>query len=110
MSSQPAMSEDRVKRIVITFDKEGKPQVAKDQLEVAIYGSEEVMWVCDRPFRIDFKNVSPFYEDQFNQKYSRSGLVRRSVLPSKNRAYKYSIEANGKTLDPQIVIFPGGEG
>ena len=33
-------------------------------------------------------------------------MVRRGVLSSQFRAYEYTIEINGKTLDPQIKVFP----
>lgn len=109
MPAQPSMSEDRVKRIVITVDKQGKPQIAAEHHSVVIDQTkdEEVLWVSELPFRIDFKNVSPFYEDQFNQKNHRSGLVRRGVLSSEFRTYEYTIDINGKTLDPQIKVWPG---
>lgn len=108
MPAQPAMSEERVKRIEITVDKQGKPHIAGDLRAVTIDRTkdEEVIWVSEMPFRIDFKGDSPFYEDQFNQTYRRSGLVRRGVLSDKFRTYEYTIEINGKTLDPQIKVFP----
>ena len=108
MPAQPAMSEQRVKRIEITLDKQGKPQIAADLRVVTIDSTkdEEVIWVSETPFRIDFKSGSPFYEDQFNQVRRRSGLVRRGVIPSRFRAYEYTIEVDGKTLDPQIKVFP----
>jgi hypothetical protein len=108
MSAQPAMSEERVKKIEITLDKNKHPQVAAEFRTVTLQQAkgEEVIWVSEVPFRIDFKSGTPFYEDQFNQTYSRSGLVRRDVLPSQYRTYEYTINVNGKTLDPQIMIFP----
>jgi hypothetical protein len=107
MSAHPAMSEERVKRIEITLDENKYPQVAAEYLTVTIHQGkgEEVMWVSEVPFRIDFKSGTPFYEDQFNQTHSWSGLVRRDVLPSPYRPYEYTINVNGKTLDPQIMIF-----
>ena len=108
MPAQAAMSEERVKRIEITLDKQGKPQIAVEHRDLTIDRTkdEEVIWVSALPFRIDFKNVSPFYEDQFNQTNRRSGLVRRGVLSSQFRTYEYTIEVNGKTLDPQIKVWP----
>jgi hypothetical protein len=108
MSAHPARSEERVKRIEITLDEHKKPHVAAEFLRVTINQAkdEEVQWVCDTPFRIDFKSGTPFYEDQFNETHSRSGLVRRGVLPSPHRPYEYTINVDGKTLDPQIMIFP----
>jgi|ERR1700722_5076876 len=109
MPAQPAMSEERVKRVVITLDENGKPQVGAGHGKVTLDRTkdEEVMWVCDVPFRIDFRNGTPFYEDQFDQTHRQSGLVRRDLLPSPFRAYEYTVNVNGKTLDPQIMIFTG---
>jgi len=111
MSSQPTMSEDRVKTIEITLEKDGTPQVPEGQGTVEINSTkdEEVIWVSKFPFRIDFKEGTPFYEDQFNQNHRRSGLVRRGVLASRVRYYEYTIEVNGKTLDPKIMVFPGSD-
>lgn len=108
MPAQPAMSEERVKRIEITLDEKKNPQVVAEFRTVTIDRAkdEEVIWVSEFPFRIDFKNVSPFYEDQFNETHRRSGLVRRAVLPSKFRSYEYTIEVNGRTLDPKIFVWP----
>jgi hypothetical protein len=108
MPAQPAMSEERVKRIEITLDDKKNPQVAAEFRTVTIDRTkdEEVIWVSEVPFRIDFKSGTPFYEDQFNQTSRRSGLVRRSVLSSQHRNYEYTIEVNGKTLDPKIFVWP----
>ncbi len=108
MPAQAAMSEERVKQIEITVDKNGKPQIAQgfEDLTIDRTKDEEVVWVSELPFRIDFKQGTPFYEDQFNEKNRRSGLVRRGVLSSRFRGYEYTIEINGKTLDPVIKIFP----
>jgi hypothetical protein len=108
MPAQPAMSEERMKTIKITLDENKTPQVATEHKCVVIDRTkdEEVIWVSDLPFRIDFKGDSPFYESQFNPAYRRSGLVRRGVLSSKFHTYEYTIEINGKTLDPQIKVFP----
>ncbi len=110
MPAQPAMTHERVKTIEITLDEHKKPKVAAEHEIVVIDRTkdEEVIWVSELPFRIDFKDGSPFYEDQFNHANRRSGLVRRGVLSSRYRGYKYTIEVNGETLDPQIMIFPPG--
>jgi len=108
MPAQPAMSEERVKRIEITLDENRKPQVAAEHRSVTIDRTkdEEVIWVSEHPFRIDFKSGTPFYENQFNQTHGRSGLVKRAVLSSQQRSYEYTIEVNGKTLDPKIFVWP----
>ncbi len=113
MSAQPAVAKgnQRVKTIHIGVDAQGEPQIARDQ-EVVIVNQkagEEVRWQADEgvAFRIDFnKNGSPFYEDQFDEKFPYSGLARRGVLPSEERAYSYTIEINGKRRDPTIKVYP----
>jgi hypothetical protein len=111
MSTEPALSEERVKRILISVDAHGKPRVADDLQDVTINKEkgEEVRWESESglPFRIDFKqDASPFYEDQFNERFPHSGLARRGVLPSQDRSYRYTIEIQGKTLDPVIKVYP----
>jgi len=108
MPARPFTNADRVKRIEITLDKKGTPRIGSDFRTVTIDRTrdEEVLWVSDVPFRIDFNGESPFYETQFNEKNRRSGLVRRGVISSRFRAYKYSIRIRGKVLDPKIFIFP----
>jgi hypothetical protein len=108
MPAQPAMSEERVKRIDITVDRDGQPHIPEPLREVTIDSTkeEEVIWVSETPFRIDFKGDSPFYEDEFSHIHRRSGLVRRGVIPGRFRSYKYTIEIDGKKLDPQIKVFP----
>jgi len=103
-----AANNDRVKQIEITVDKKETPQVAAGLQDVTIDRTkdEEVIWVSDLPFRIDFNGESPFYESQFDHKNRRSGLVRRGVISSRVRGYKYTIEVEGKTLDPKIFVFP----
>lgn len=108
MPAQKATNGDRVKQIEITVDKKGTPRVAEGFEAVTIDRTrdEEVIWVSDQPFRIDFNGESPFYESQFDHRNRRSGLVRRGVISSRFRCYKYTIEVEGKTLDPKIFVFP----
>lgn len=108
MTSQPVMTKERVKEIKITVDSEGKPKVAKEHeiVDLSTKGNEEVLWVSSSRFRIDFESGSPFYEDQFDSEHARSGLIRRDVLPSETRIYKYTIDVKGKKLDPGITVYP----
>ncbi len=108
MPAQTVMSKERVKVIEITVDSKGNPKIADENkiLQLSRPHNEEVRWVSDLPFRIDFESGSPFYEDQFDHKYMQSGLVRRDVLPSEHRIYKYTIDVNGKKLDPGIRVYP----
>jgi hypothetical protein len=101
------MQEDRIKKVVISV-KNGKPHVDEGQETIVVnrQNNEEVLWVSTVKFRIDFKGDSPFYEDQFDDQNTYSGLARRSIIASKDRRYKYSIDINGKILDPGIIIDP----
>jgi hypothetical protein len=108
MSTGTGMQEERIKKVVITLDKHGKPQVNKEHEVVVLnrLNNEEILWISTEPFRIDFMEGSPFYEDQFDSTNAYSGLVRRSVLKSNDRIYKYTIDIKGKILDPGIKIDP----
>lgn len=68
---------------------------------------EEVVWKINNPnfsFTIEFEGESPFYELQFNNEYSASGLVRRSVLGDPAKVYKYKINVAGVDCDPGGII------
>ena len=108
MPAQPVMSEERVKVIEIKLDENKKPYVSEENKKVTINSKkdEEVIWVSEFPFRIDFKSGTPFNDDQFDQTHQRSGLARRAVLPSQEHPYEYTITVNGKTLDPKIFVWP----
>jgi hypothetical protein len=108
MSTGTGMQEERVKRVVIRLDNNQHPQIDEENETIVLnrLRNEEILWISTEPFRIDFKEGSPFYEDQFDSTNAYSGLVRRSVLSSKNRIYKYSIEINGQILDPGVQIDP----
>ncbi|MGH9762564.1 MAG: hypothetical protein ACREAC_17220 [Blastocatellia bacterium] len=108
MSAQATMQEERIKTVVIKIDKEGRPHI-EDDFETVVLNktkNEEIRWTSAEPFRIDFHGDSPFYEDQFNHVHTQSGLVRRGVLSSRERTYKYTIEINGKKLDPRVKVDP----
>ncbi len=95
-----------LRTIVITLDSNGNPQFAWGD-ETAVISpkkNEEILWESAHSFLIDFKGNSPFYEQQFSNKYAQSGLVRRDVVSSSSVFYKYNIIINGKTLDPRVGV------
>lgn len=108
MPAQPVMSKEQIKVVEITVDSKGNPKIADGNklVQLSSLDYDEVRWKSDLQFRIDFENGSPFYEDQFDHKHVQSGLVRRDVLPSEHRIYKYTIDVNGKKLDPGIKVYP----
>ncbi|MGA2901985.1 MAG: hypothetical protein ABSF40_17305 [Candidatus Acidiferrales bacterium] len=97
-----------LRTIVITLDSNGNPQVSSGD-ETAVISpkkNEEILWKSAHSFLIDFNGNSPFYEQQFSDKYAQSGLVRRDVVSSNSVFYKYNIIINGKTLDPRVGVDP----
>jgi len=108
MSTGTGLQEERIKKVVITLDKNGQPQVDAESETIVLnrQKNEEVLWISTESFRIDFNGDSPFDEDQFDHTHGNSGLIRRSVISSKDKIYKYTIDINGKILDPGIIIDP----
>jgi hypothetical protein len=94
--------------------------VQKGEIHVNVEGQPKPFWVRKRDnqevrwvlkgggeFLVDFKNDSPFYESQFSQESPVSGLVRRDILPSDSRLYKYTVFIpNVKELDPGGGVKP----
>ena len=68
---------------------------------------EEVVWKINNPnfsFTVEFEGESPFYESQFDNEHSASGLVRRSVLGDPKKVYNYKINVAGVDSDPGGII------
>jgi len=97
-----------IRKIVITLDGNGKPQLADGDETIIIspLNNDEVVWESAEQFVINFKGASPFYEGQFSNKYAQSGLIRRDVISSKSVFYEYTIIINGQTLDPRFIVDP----
>jgi len=90
----------REKEVKITIDPRGNIKVVPDTFHVSKKDNEEVVWTCNLPFEVDFVE-SPFTDPQFSDQFPVSGLVRRNVLPSANKRYKYTVNIAGYTaLDP----------
>ena len=88
----------REKQVTITIAN-GKITASPDTFHVSKSRNEEVVWTCNVPFEVDFVE-SPFTDPQFTDQFRVSGLVRRSVLPSPNKRYKYTVTIGAYTLDP----------
>ena len=89
----------REKEVKITIDSSGNIQVTPSTFHVNKQDNEEVVWTCAVPFEVDFVE-SPFTDPQFSDQFPVSGLVRRSVLPSKTKHYKYTVTIGAYSLDP----------
>ena len=89
----------REKEVKITIDPSGNIKVVPDTFHVSKKDNEEVVWTCDVPFEVDFVQ-SPFTDSQFTDQLRFSGLVRRSVLHSDTKRYKYTVTIGAYSLDP----------
>jgi hypothetical protein len=88
----------REQQVIITADA-GGITVKPDRFHISSARHEEVLWVCNVAFTVDFVE-SPFTDSQFNDQHPYSGLARRSVLPSTTKHYKYTVTAGGHVHDP----------
>jgi hypothetical protein len=88
----------REQQVIITVDANGIT-VQPERFHISKARHEEVWWICNVAFTLDFVE-SPFTDPQFNNQYPVSGLARRSVLPSTTKHYKYTVTAGGHVYDP----------
>ncbi len=91
-------------RINIGIGPGGVPTVDQDPVTVDRLNYEEVEWVGanGQGFYVCFVDESPFEQRHFHSSNSRSGQATAGATGR----YKYSVEINGKILDPTIIIKP----
>jgi len=96
--------------IKVSVGTDGRPEVAPDGVSACV--GETIRWIfkgsAAREFAVVFTSEedSPF--DWHRQTGATvTGTVRRDAVKD-NRAteYKYSVEVDGKVLDPKIIIEP----
>jgi hypothetical protein len=82
------------------------PTVEPSQVTISKSDKQEVEWTCegDCDFTVDFSHPegSPFSQNSF--KGSKANPHAMSGPPNKVGTFKYSVTANGGTLDPQIIV------
>lgn len=95
--------------IDVTFDANGRPSVTPD--ECSVDNGTEIVWRTaadvDVPFEIEFEGESAGGPQAPRNLHSAHGDSRQKVrLTSDNQVkrYKYAIVANGKRVDPAIII------
>jgi hypothetical protein len=95
--------------IDVAFAPNGRPSVTPDECRVS--NGTEIVWRTapdvDVPFEIDFEDESVAGRDAPRKVRSDPGDSRQKVrLTSDNESkrYKYAIEANGKRVDPAVII------
>jgi plastocyanin len=99
------MPDPNRKRINIKVTpKHGNIFVDSEPMEVDWQRGEHIEWdFGGKPFKITFKDgISPFTESEFDHTRPYSG----QVVVKKEGVYKYTVEANGKILDPTVIVEP----
>ena len=105
MSAVPQPSFNQ-KQVLVKHHEGGVPSVDQDDIVLDRRLGEEVQWNCDHPekaFRVVFTDGSPFASSTFDEKNNSSGPIQ---INAKSRAYKYSVEIDGKVYDPRVIIQP----
>jgi hypothetical protein len=66
---------------------------------------DTIEWKCtpaNQPFLVCFGERSPFKYTHFHNGRPKSGPIGRGIPPGS--VYKYSVEFQGKVLDPGVII------
>jgi hypothetical protein len=101
MAEQP---EEKEKKVTITQGK--PPKVIPNVIHLERHKGQEIEWVCADPnFEVRF-NESPFGHWRYRRDFPKSGPVVVCLHPLTTKTYKYSVEAWGQTVDPEVEIIP----
>jgi|SRR5882762_6330783 len=96
------------KIVVVSVGSNGYPSVSPDFILIDRTLGETVLWQA-RPgvnFTVSFDgNNSPFQNSHFSNGSPASGAIRTGALGTD---YKYSVEVNGKVIDPKVGVRPPG--
>jgi hypothetical protein len=97
-------------QVTVTVDASGMPEVKPDPTPA--HEGNRVHWVFQGPsakeFAVKFTNVADSPFDWSEQKGTQIwGTVKAGAAKDNRRTeYKYSVDVNGKALDPKIIIEP----
>ncbi len=109
-ASQGAGASKTPKQVAVTVDASGMPAATPDETKAR--EGDKVHWVFQGPaareFAVKFTNVADSPFDWSEQKGTQIwGTVKAGAAKDNRRTeYKYSVDVNGKTLDPKIIIEP----
>ena len=81
------------------------PSVDRDPVEIWATQGDEIEWVCDNPtkdFHVRFEGKTPFNNSEYHSKNNRTGAVKTNATGR----YKYTVEIDGKKLDPDVIVHP----
>lgn len=104
MSVPPSKGPQRI-TVKIKHNPGNAPSVDQDSVHVWATQGDEIEWVCDNPskdFRVRFEDKTPFNQSEYHSKNNRTGAVKTDAKGS----YKYSVEIDGKKLDPDVIVHP----
>lgn len=100
----------RGRTVIVTVDPKLNDMTDPQTFHISKSHHDHVMWIAADPatsFTVKFRNAGPFHYQDFDDKnYPCSGLVRRDITPDSGKRYKYSVTANGRTVDPTGIIDP----
>jgi hypothetical protein len=82
------------------------PTVEPSEVTISKSEKQEVEWTCEGgcDFTVNFSHPegSPFSQNSFSGSHANPHAM--SGPPNKVGTFKYSVTANGGTLDPQIIV------
>lgn len=81
------------------------PSVDQDEAHISSTQGDEIEWICDAPgkdFHVRFNDKSPFQQNHYHSKNNRTGRVKSDA----SGKFKYSVEIDGKILDPTVIVHP----
>ena len=97
----------REKIVKVSINEDGYPRVEPDHIEINRLQDERVVWRAEEGvnFTICFGDETPFESLHFHPCLPKSGTVRQGATGGE---YKYSVEVNGKVIDPKVGVKPRG--
>ncbi len=104
MSEKPGeCGQEKVVRVTVNED--GYPRVEPDFIEIDRRLDERVVWQAEKGvnFTVCFGDETPFESVHFHPCLPSSGSVREGASGGE---YKYSVEVNGKVIDPKVGVKP----
>jgi hypothetical protein len=103
MATSSASSFPAPHKVIVSY-KNGEIAVHPSSVSIEKAKNEHVQWVADGDFDfvVRFDTETPFGSKTFHRQNSASGKARPEAIGT----YKYSVEVNGNTLDPDVIVRP----
>ncbi len=90
-------------KVTVSY-KNGEITVNPASITVDKTKNEHIQWIAngDFDFYVCFENETPFGSRHFHRQNNGSGQARSEATGR----YKYSVEVDGHSLDPDVIIRP----